>query len=315
MKNRRKIISGIFLACVLFALFSPVSAEINPEAVSIVSVTSIKDEVFPGENATYDIKVCSISKIGDPMEHVYLAIENPKAGWIYSFSPEDFMINASETKRSLLNITVPDDATSGDYCHIINATVYLAGYEFLGKTSTTTFANVKTKVIPILISCDISGNEKNQFAPDESVYVRGSGFLADTNYSIWIQNDPVNEGDELNTAEDPSLLQELVKTNETGSFDPIEIWKIPEGASVTYDNWDIVADKQDDDDNTRYYNSASDGIDSFDEVGFVAPVPEPGTLTMFSMGLIVLLGYVRLKGGKNTIRDRLSDESWFEENN
>ena len=293
MKNIRKIISGIFLVSFLLVLLSPSLAEPNVQSVSIVTVNPIKDEVFPGENATYDVEVMSISNPGDPMEHVYLSIENPKAGWTYSFSPEDFMINASETKHSLLNIIVPGDETSGDYYHTINATVYLAGYEFLGVTSKTSFANLKTGVIPSLISCDISGIEKNQFAPDESVYVKGSGFLADTDYSIWIQDDAVNEGDELNTAEDPSLLQELVTTNETGAFDPIDIWKIPEDADVTYDNWDIVADKQDYGEDTGYYNSASDGIDSFGEVGFVAPVPEVASSVMFLMGIVAILGYAR----------------------
>ena len=133
---------------VVIALFIPASAGIKKKAVSIISVTPIDDEVLPGETATYNITVRSISAPGDPMETVKLAVEDPKPGWTYSFDPNEFFINASETKYAIMSIGVPADAALGDYYHKINATVYASGYEYLGSTSETAYTGVKTSAIP-----------------------------------------------------------------------------------------------------------------------------------------------------------------------
>ena len=156
------------------------------------------------------------------------------------------------------------------------------------------FEDIQTTVVPkgFITSCDSSSNETNQFAPGQSVYVNGSGLESDTTYRIWIQRNPAIEGQVLNVSEDPSVIHELITTDENGTFGPTKIWDIPSYATPTFDTFDIVADKQSDGDNTGYYNADSDGLDSADVAGFVAPVPEPGTLTMFSVGLIVLLGYI-----------------------
>ena len=146
--------------------------------------------------------------------------------------------------------------------------------------------------VPNITSCDSTCNETNQFAPGQSVYINSSGLESDTTYRIWIQRNPVIEGQVLNVSEDPSGIHELITTDENGTFGPTKIWDIPSYATPTFDTFDIVADKQSDGDNTGYYNADSDAIDLFEEVGFVAPVPEPGTLTMFSMGMIMLLGYI-----------------------
>lgn len=148
----RKIVVSVCVVCVvLLALFSHGAADVKPMAVSIMSVTPIDNEVSPGENATYDVKMRSISELGAPMENVTLAVEDAKPGWTYSFDPVAFFINATETKHSIMCMTVSPDATPGDYYHTINASVYLAGYEFLGETSNTSFVNVKTTVIPICL--------------------------------------------------------------------------------------------------------------------------------------------------------------------
>jgi hypothetical protein len=94
--------------------------------------------------------------------------------------------------------------------------------------------------------------------------------------------------------ETPSTF-ECVTTDADGSFDRIEIWVIPSDANPTADAFDIVADKLDDDPNTGRYNAASDSIDSATTVGFVALVPELPTLILFSIGLLVLVGYVSRK--------------------
>ena len=150
----------------------------------------------------------------------------------------------------------------------------------------------------VVTSCDPNGNETNQFTPGENVYVTAEGLEPNANYSIWIQDDPVNEEDILNTSEDPSGLQENVTTNATGRFGPILIWSISANEPTTYREYDIVVDKQDNGINRGKYNSDSDGIDSATAVGFVAPVPELPTMMLFLVGLVGLAGYVlRRKNG------------------
>ena len=122
---------------------------------------------------------------------------------------------------------------------------------------------------PKITSCDSDGTEKNQFVPGKNVSVRGEDLKPNTNYSIWIQNDPVGEGYTLNASEDPSSSQENVTTDATGSFGPIVIRSIPANEPATYREYDIVVNKRDDGANTSIYNFASDGIDSAVMVGFV----------------------------------------------
>lgn len=146
---------------------------------------------------------------------------------------------------------------------------------------------------PVITSCDADGNEKNEFYPGDNVSVTGTGLALNTNYTILIQPDPVGEGDELNTSIDPSGAQETVKTGADGSFGRIVIWSaIHAGSQMDYD---IVVDKQDDGANTGKYNAVSDGIDAAStEVGFTAPIPELATIALFAVGLVMLLGYMRL---------------------
>ena len=146
---------------------------------------------------------------------------------------------------------------------------------------------------PVITSCDADGNEMNGFYLGDNVSVTGTGLAPNTNYTILIQPDPVGEGDELNTSIDPSGAQETVKTGADGSFGRIVIWSaIPAGSQMDYD---IVVDKQDDGANTGKYNAVSDGIDAAStEVGFTAPIPELATIALFAVGLVMLLGYMRL---------------------
>lgn len=156
-------------------------------------------------------------------------------------------------------------------------------------------------VAPFIISCDADGNEKNAFCPGEGVWVKGSGFSPGTEYKIWIQEDPVNEGDALDTGEDPSGSQESIttdSTDSTGVFNLISIWSIPPDEPVTHQEYDIVFDKQGDA-NTGKYNSASDGIDSATVVGFVAPIPEFTTIAIpvvTILGLLFLISRRKQKG-------------------
>jgi hypothetical protein len=140
-------------------------------------------------------------------------------------------------------------------------------------------------VTPTITSCDEFGNIKDAFAPGGAVYVNGSGFSPNTNYTLWIQPDPVNDSDTLNATEDPSGSQENVTTDENGDFGPIEIWiNISAGSQM---NYDIVVDNQD-----GVYNAADDGIDSATTYGITAPIPELPGVVLVSIGLLGLAGLV-----------------------
>ena len=106
---------------------------------------------------------------------------------------------------------------------------------------------------PGLISCDASGNEKDNFAPGETVHVKGAGLTASRSYKLWIQGEPVllsplNALDRpegtctLTSGNDPSGARESVTTNASGDFGPVAIWSIPVSAGVQ--KYDIVADNQ-----------------------------------------------------------------------
>ena len=66
------------------------------------------------------------------------------------------------------------------------------------------------------------------------------------------------------------------------------------GFWITYDEHDIVTDNRDTG-TVDTYNNASDGIAYASAVGFTAPVPEAVTIMLFSVGLVVLAGYVMLR--------------------
>ena len=157
------------------------------------------------------------------------------------------------------------------------------------------YYTVKYSDILAVISCDSYGNEVNQFTPGQDVYVQAVGLEPGEDYTIWIQDSQVNESDALAPGENPSTSEtpEIVAADSSGNIPPTLIWSIPSDASVTYHEYDIVFDKLYDGLNTGTYNSASDGIDAADVVGFTAPVPEVTPFIMLLMGIVVILGYVR----------------------
>ena len=125
-------------------------------------------------------------------------------------------------------------------------------------------------------ACDADGNPEEQFAIGQTVYVRGNGLPANTEYKLWIQDEGVTEGKTLNMSEDPSGTQETNSTDANGTLAVTEIWTIPTDASVACGEYDIVAD------NNAYgtqgtYNAAHDEIDSASAAGFIVSVV-PGDL-------------------------------------
>jgi len=139
---------------------------------------------------------------------------------------------------------------------------------------------------PVIISCNGTGAAQDGFCLGDSVWVKGTGLAPVIEYKLWIQNDSVNDGDTLDSTEDPSGLQETVTTETDGSFGPIKIWSaIPAGSAV---NYDIVVDDQD-----GVYNADDDGIDSAGVVGIVAPIPELATFALIGIGLMLVIGLTR----------------------
>jgi hypothetical protein len=153
-------------------------------------------------------------------------------------------------------------AISGDY-----AVVGAHGDDDTGTASGSAYIY---DISPGVFSCDSEGNPWDQFAPGETVYATGNILPAGTNYTLWIQPDAVSEGDTLNTSEDPSGAQESVNTNASGMLPVTAIWAIDPEAAITYTEYDIVADNQDEG-VVGTYHASSDLLDSASTAGFVAP--------------------------------------------
>ncbi|MDY6965677.1 MAG: NosD domain-containing protein [Halobacteriota archaeon] len=164
----------------------------------------------------------------------------------------------------------------------------------LGETSYNITGGSNQDKLPLVkdffISCDSSGNEKNLFMPGEGIYVKAEGLSPLTVYKVWIQDNPVEEGDLLNTSEDPSGGQEEVTSDGDGGISPTSIWDISSDQPVTHDEYDIVLDNQSGSD-VGVYNSTSDRIDSTIAAGVTAPVPELNSFVMLLIGVVVILGY------------------------
>jgi hypothetical protein len=230
------------------------------------------------------------SSNGDPCNGPAVQVTNTSASWDSDNS------STSNYDRLVLD---SDDVSEGDVlqfgaggCLQSNTTPHTVSQAEIGAGGFELNITLEGAAFnPVITSCNDTGAEQNEFYLGGSVWVKGTGLVPETEYKLWIQNDPVGEGDELNATEDLSGSQETVTTDADGSFDPEEIWNIiPAGAQV---NYDIVVDRQDGPAGT--YNAASDGIDAAStEVGFTAPIPELATIALFAVGLVMLLGYMRL---------------------
>ena len=147
--------------------------------------------------------------------------------------------------------------------------------------------------VGVVTSCDIDGNEVDQFAPGERVYVKATGLGNNKDYKIWLQNDPVKEGYTLTTDNctncegvDQGKSVKTVGTN----FGATLIWSIPVDAQVTHRGYDIVVDKQKGS-NVGVYDSKDDGLDAASVAGIVAPVPDVSSLILFASGLVLVSMY------------------------
>jgi PKD repeat protein len=206
-----------------------------------------------------------------------------------SYDPDGYIVSYEWEFGDGTQVTTNNPIVDHTYTASGSYTVNLTVIDNDGLSDRTSKVITVKQSHPALISCDASGSPKDYFAPGESVYVKGNNLEPNTAYKIWIQPEPVSDGNPLNPEDDPSGEQEIVITDENGNFGTIVIWCVPADAEPTYEHWDIVADKQDDGANTGVYNSDSDAIDSATTFGIVAPIPELSTLALVCLGLFGIL--------------------------
>ena len=276
-------------------------------------LSSLTASTFIGSIRADDARAITIDSAGSPFVAGFTYSTNyPTTAGAYDVSHNgnsDVFVSKLSSDLSSLSASTFIGGSSADYAEAIAidsaGSLFVAGYTGSTNYPTTAGAydvspNGNSDVfvskldweLSKICACDADGNPKEKFLPGESVYVWGNGLPGSTNYMLWIQDEGVSEGKTLDAGEDPSAAQETNATDGSGTLAVTEIWAIGAGASVTYEQWDIVADKQNDGTNTGKYNAASDGIDSASVAGFVAPVPEAATVVLFAVGLVVLAGYV-----------------------
>ncbi len=144
MYRRNLIVKLVIIASILIAQSTLTSA-----APGItIDVTPINPQVVPIGTATYSVTVTSSST---ETEIVNLSIVNPRAGWTYSFSENDFELTPAgtpgATKTVELSITVPAGTPNGDYLHDVRGFAVVPGYEGVFDEETF-FLNVLTVAIP-----------------------------------------------------------------------------------------------------------------------------------------------------------------------
>ena len=133
---KKILLAGIAL---VLALVTISVVEASP-GISL-DITPTNDTVLPGETASYEVNVTSQVNWD---ETVHLSITNPRSGWSYTFSENDFNLPAWGSKTVDMFITVASDASPGDYYHDVKA----EGKVFGVTVEDTVYTNVLTTVIP-----------------------------------------------------------------------------------------------------------------------------------------------------------------------
>jgi len=140
-KNGWMEISIIAIFCMLL-LASMASAGI------VVNVIPDSINIQPGGNATYQIKIQSIS---NETEHGVLSIKDPIAGWSYSFDHPEFTIAPGSINTTNLHISAPENASQGVYQYNVSGIAAVPGYdEFTEETSLFSFVVVIGSIPPII---------------------------------------------------------------------------------------------------------------------------------------------------------------------
>ncbi len=183
-----------------------------------------------------------------------------------------------------LTATWNPDRTPGNYVAELQL-YYFDGIQNVRATeATTAFTILPSSHVVVM---DANGTTKSAFAPGEDIYIAATNLSPYTGYKVYIQPDPVIEGQLLDPARDPSTTQEVVFTDANGSVQPTLVWSIPPDATPTYAKYDIILDKQGVA-GTGSYNGDDDGINSIVTYGIVAPIPEVATMLLVSAGVVAL---------------------------
>ena len=131
----------ILLAGIVFVLALVTASLVEASPGISLDITPINDKVLPGETASYKVNVTSQVNWD---ETVHLSITNPRSGWSYTFSENDFNLSAYGSKTVDMYMTVASDASPGDYYHDVKAEGILFGIT----VEETVYTNVLTTVIP-----------------------------------------------------------------------------------------------------------------------------------------------------------------------
>jgi C1A family cysteine protease len=151
-------------------------------------------------------------------------------GWLTE-SPTNAMLESG----SMANITVAYNTTG------LSAGGHDANIVITGNDLETVTIPVHLTVAPEVISTDSTGMEKNGYLLGDDVYVKVYGLMPDTQYRIYIQTDPVNEGDLLtNTPRDSSGVESVISSS-TGQIANTLIWQSVLNSPWT-EKWSIVID-------------------------------------------------------------------------
>jgi len=135
---------------------------------------------------------------------------------------------------------------------------------------------------PTIWSSDSMENEKNTFAPTETVYVTVPATGKNVTFYIVADKDVWNDGDPLTDVSDGA---EQLTLDPGPGLQVVQVWRPP----LTLGSYDIVEDTN----NNELYDAGVDGIDSVAEVGFVVEYTQITEYKagFFTLGDIILFSY------------------------
>jgi len=139
-------------------------------------------------------------------------------------------------------------------------------------------------------SCNLAGTKKDEFLPDDNIYVFGSGYAPLTNYSIYIVEDVALWTDGMTIPLRISGTAEIVTSDGDGNILPTIAWQ----SVLTVGNYDIIIDVN----GNGVYDAGIDALDDMDisSTGFsVIPELSLSMLLIFSAVTTMALIYGKVK--------------------
>ena len=130
---------------------------------------------------------------------------------------------------------------------------------------------------PTIWSSDSLGNEKNTFAPTETVYVTVPATGKTVTFYVVADKNVWNDGDPLIDVSDGT---EQLTLNPGPGIQIVQVW----GAPLTPGSYDVIEDAN----NNGTYDAGVDGIDSMAEIGLVIKDQYSLTVNVVGSGSVVL---------------------------